>query len=293
MSDQFEIVAAENQRLLREVRRLRARVAALESSRWWRLHPRFAAQRLWRTREVSADIAAPIADESPLNPEVSSLAERFRTEIVAPGNFSQDWFTGHISTWEPVMLSLEGRPTRVLELGSFEGLSACFLIWRLPEVRVTCVDTFAGSPEHSLQAVDHSELEDIFDRNMALVDGARARKIAGTSAEVLLSLGRREERFDLIYIDASHFALDVVVDAALAWKLVVPGGIVIFDDYEWPSPLGEDQLLTPTAGIDAFLELVGAHCEIFEKGEQVIIRKTAAGSRPEQMSDATPEASSP
>jgi O-methyltransferase len=31
----------ENQRLQREVRQLRARVRALESSRWWRLHPRF------------------------------------------------------------------------------------------------------------------------------------------------------------------------------------------------------------------------------------------------------------
>jgi O-methyltransferase len=35
--------------LTREVRDLRARLAAIESSRWWRLHPRFALRRL-RTR---------------------------------------------------------------------------------------------------------------------------------------------------------------------------------------------------------------------------------------------------
>src|SRR5262245_51531667 len=129
MSDQLEIVAAENQRLLKEVRRLRARVAAFESSRWWRLHPRFAAQRLMRTRDVDPGSAPPTAREEPRAPELSSLAERFRTEVVVRGNFSQDWFTGHISTWEPVMVSLEGRPSTVLELGSFEGLSACFLLW--------------------------------------------------------------------------------------------------------------------------------------------------------------------
>ena len=33
-------------RMTREVRDLRARLAAIESSRWWRLHPRFAIQRL-------------------------------------------------------------------------------------------------------------------------------------------------------------------------------------------------------------------------------------------------------
>jgi hypothetical protein len=36
----------ENQRLQRELRQLRSRVEALESSRWWRLHPRFLVRRL-------------------------------------------------------------------------------------------------------------------------------------------------------------------------------------------------------------------------------------------------------
>jgi O-methyltransferase len=39
-------IVHENQQLQRELRQLRARVQALESSRWWRLHPRFLRQRL-------------------------------------------------------------------------------------------------------------------------------------------------------------------------------------------------------------------------------------------------------
>jgi len=39
-------VVQENDRLTKEMRELRARVAAVESSRWWRLHPRVALQRL-------------------------------------------------------------------------------------------------------------------------------------------------------------------------------------------------------------------------------------------------------
>ena len=41
-----EDIVQENQRLQRELRQLNARIDALESSRWWRLHPRFALQKL-------------------------------------------------------------------------------------------------------------------------------------------------------------------------------------------------------------------------------------------------------
>jgi O-methyltransferase len=41
-------IVQENQRLRKELQQLRARVRAVESSRWWRLHPRFALQRLRR-----------------------------------------------------------------------------------------------------------------------------------------------------------------------------------------------------------------------------------------------------
>jgi O-methyltransferase len=39
-------IVEENERLTREVRELKARITAVESSRWWRLHPRVALQRL-------------------------------------------------------------------------------------------------------------------------------------------------------------------------------------------------------------------------------------------------------
>jgi O-methyltransferase len=50
-------MAQENQRLRKELSQLRARIEALESSRWWRLHPRFAFHRLRRrTGDGSADL---------------------------------------------------------------------------------------------------------------------------------------------------------------------------------------------------------------------------------------------
>ena len=279
MTDEQELIAAENQRLLKEVRQLRARVAALESSRWWRLHPRFALRRLFPARARS-EVATEPPRAEPRASAADDLVAHFRTEVMAHGSFSHDWFTEHIAGWVPLLQTLEGRPSNILELGSFEGLSACFVLWRLPEAHLTCVDTFGGSPEHAAMEVDHSQLEEVFDRNIALVDGRRVRKIVGESVDALLELGRSGERFDLVYVDASHLALDVIVDAALAWPLLVPGGVLVFDDYEWRSPLGEDPLLLPGPAVDAFLALVGRHCEVLAKGAQAIVRKTASAAEP-------------
>jgi O-methyltransferase len=46
MSADVDRAIREHDRLTREVRELKARVSAIESSRWWRLHPRTALQRL-------------------------------------------------------------------------------------------------------------------------------------------------------------------------------------------------------------------------------------------------------
>jgi len=56
MSEDLDSLVQENQRLAKEARELRERVAALESSRWWRLHPRRVLRpRGWSTRTVTPD----------------------------------------------------------------------------------------------------------------------------------------------------------------------------------------------------------------------------------------------
>ena len=62
MSGDVERVMRENDRLMREVRELRARVTAVESSRWWRLHPRVALEHL-RGRVGSAGDGGAGAEE--------------------------------------------------------------------------------------------------------------------------------------------------------------------------------------------------------------------------------------
>src|SRR5438046_459400 len=183
-------------------------------------------------------------------------------------------FTRHIPTWEPFLSQLERRAARILEIGSFEGMSACYFLWRLPDVHVTCVDSFAGSSGIGAVGEDLTDLERTFDRNVSLIDRARVRKVVGDSGRVLFDLVTEGNRFDLVYVDASHLALDVLVDAALSWHVLASGGIMIFDDYHWEF-LGGGRLVRTAPAIDAFLSVVQDDSELLAKNQQVILRKTS------------------
>ena len=268
-----DLIVNENRRLQKEVAALRERVDALERSRWWRLHPRFLVQRLkrlGRPKRPSSAATAPVTESVPA--ERHPHATRFDEQVASRGAFSETWFYSHVGEWEPLLKELEGRPSAALEIGSYEGLSACYVLWRLPEARITCVDTFEGSPENVAYGEEVDDLESRFDANVALVDASRVRKIRGDSRRALLDLAGEDARFDFIYVDGSHHGLDVIVDAALAWPLLRPGGVAIFDDYRW-AKLGDDPVMRPGPAIDAFLGLVGLHADVVLRDGQVAIHK--------------------
>jgi SAM-dependent methyltransferase len=273
-------ITDENRRLQRENRQLRARVEALEESRWWKIHPRFLARRLIGStgvRSTRQPSAASVEAVAPDGPSVDPLVTRFREELVGRESFAKDWFSGKYTAWEPIVNELEGRTSELLEIGSFEGLSACYLLWRLPEAKLTCIDTFAGSSENAAYGVSVAGLEERFDRNVALVDAGRVDKLVGESGRILPQLVADGRRFDLVYVDGSHHALDVLVDASLSWRLLTPGGVMIFDDYEW-AKLGTDPLLRPGAAIDAFLGIAERHCEVLFRQRQVAVRKALSAA---------------
>ena len=74
MTGDVDRIIRENDRLTKQVRELKARVDAIESSRWWRLHPRVALQRL-RVRDGDAAVAQapPEAHPFPLDFEQADI----------------------------------------------------------------------------------------------------------------------------------------------------------------------------------------------------------------------------
>jgi predicted O-methyltransferase YrrM len=79
------------------------------------------------------------------------------------------------------------------------------------------------------------------------------------------------DSYDIVYIDGSHAAPDVMVDAALSWSLLKKGGIMIFDDYmlDWDLPPQN----RPKIAIEAFLRIFKKELQVLHQEYQIIIKK--------------------
>lgn len=189
-----------------------------------------------------------------------------------PKQFTTDWFSHNIPNWEKWLATLMARPKaiviNVLEIGAWEGRATCWMLNNIPMAKVTCIDTFAPGNEVSSDAV--SAAEALFNANTKEY-GDRCRKVKGESGRELCVLVWSKDEYDFIYIDGSHMAPDVLTDAVLAWRILKPGGILIFDDYKWNRGGGEEK--RPKVAIDSFLACFAGQYDIIHIGHQVALRK--------------------
>jgi predicted O-methyltransferase YrrM len=192
--------------------------------------------------------------------------------------FTKDWFGWAPPVWEQLIPMLPERK-KFLEIGSFEGRSAVWIVENMmeDEGEIYCIDTWEGGEEHG--AEDMAAVEARFAHNrQVLMDKYGYRhitRVKGTSTEQLagwLTSGVvSNEIFDFIYIDGSHIAKDVLTDACMAWPLLKPKGIMVFDDYVWGNP--RDILHRPKVAIDAFVNIFAEEVEVIHVGYQLVVRK--------------------
>lgn len=192
--------------------------------------------------------------------------------------FTNDWFSQNLPIWENYLIHLANKPEiNILEIGSWEGMSACWLLDRIlthESSRITCIDTFEGSIEHKLEYNDSyiKSVEEKFDFNISHTGvQEKVTKIIGNSQDVMRSLPLKS--YDMLYIDGSHLASDVLMDAVLGWGLVKIGGLIVFDDYDFKFPNSVDAGQDTKIGIDAFLKVFCKKVNIIHQGHQVIIEK--------------------
>jgi len=188
-----------------------------------------------------------------------------------------DWLTLRLYTWFRVFdrQNLYARKTlQCLEIGSWQGLSAYFLLGELPNAELTCVDTWEGADEHKFAFAAGeplpSNVETIFDSNLSAF-GSRLRKYKGTSFSYFENTFA-PNTFDFIYVDGSHHSDDVIVDAIKGFEMLKVGGVMIFDDYFWR--FYKRKIDNPAGALNAFLRMKKHQLQIIGFDYQLVVKKT-------------------
>ncbi|MDD5671155.1 MAG: class I SAM-dependent methyltransferase [Candidatus Omnitrophica bacterium] len=178
--------------------------------------------------------------------------------------FTADWVSSNVPVWEKVLAPYKGAPgVNYLEIGVWEGRSAIWMLENIltdPSSRMTALDIFP--PESHARFLSNLEKSGVKDK---------VTVIKGYSQIELRKLPL--DSFDIIYVDGSHMAGDVLADAVLSWPLLKNGGILIFDDYQWERPYPDD--LLPKTGIDSFITAFRLQTIIVHQGYQMILKKNA------------------
>jgi predicted O-methyltransferase YrrM len=177
--------------------------------------------------------------------------------------YTVNWFDSNRPVWDTFLPHLEAR--LVLEIGSYEGASACYLIdvlGRKAPLEIHCIDHWNGGIEHRAATIDMAQVEQRFRRNTAIsvinspfpVD-LHIHKGSSESCLGALLSQQPKPQFDFIYVDGSHQAADVLLDASMAFRLLRVGGIMVLDDYLWheTQAASRDPLAVPKMAIDAFI----------------------------------------
>ncbi len=192
-------------------------------------------------------------------------------------SYSVDWTTPHTGLWSLHLKRFVGVPrVRMVEIGCFEGRSSrwfCENILTGKDSVLYCVDPLTTTLRgHTLHDGSPS-LFDQFQANVSdLLSAGKLQCLRGTSRRVLVETRDFVTNpIDIVYIDGSHQAPDVLFDAVMSFRLLKEGGVIVFDDYNMGSHKVAQS--TPKLAIDAFLACHEHQITIDHIDWQVIVTK--------------------
>lgn len=171
--------------------------------------------------------------------------------------------TNRFLTWISIFEKKYDRNSRIkiLEIGSHQGHSALFFLWFFKKALIDCVDIWDNIENKSEQIFDESLNE----------FSERLEKFKLLSTEFFVNKIKIRCIYDIIFIDGSHDAEDVLSDCLFAFAALKINGLMIIDDVFLKSEKRfQDNSLK---AIDAFLNLKGNDIKILKINSQLFIEK--------------------
>ncbi len=145
----------------------------------------------------------------------------------------KDWFSHNIPLWKSVFDNekLYEKKLEYLEIGSYEGRSILYICENYKNININAVDPY----------VDYQEISNFVNKvNMENIHQNFLKNIGKFSERVTLNKStsssyfkKNKKKFDIIYIDGSHYYSDVMQDFENSIKIINKNGIIILDDFLW------------------------------------------------------------
>ena len=182
-------------------------------------------------------------------------------------NFTQDWFSNNIPNFETCMSFLHDRKL-FLEIGSFEGKATCWMLKNglAEKGSIVCIDPYEKldfDPTINMSAVEARFWTNTQEARKSTQVVSLVRE---PSYKALAEMIGFKYAFDFVYVDGSHAPDIALTDACMAWGLLKPQGIMLFDDYQYPHE--------PTKiGIDGFLNAFKGQYRTIVNNYQMGIQK--------------------
>ena len=158
----------------------------------------------------------------PIYKKNKKLSKKMHMEYLKSKNITTDYFSINTFYWKQI-LKIIPRDFKYLEIGSWEGNSALFILTNFNVKNVVCVDIWEDINFKDIQKSNYENYKKNIEEFLNKV-----KTYKGTSDSFFLN---QRENFDVIYIDGSHETDQVYKDIKNSWKVLNNKGVLICDDY--------------------------------------------------------------
>jgi len=153
-------------------------------------------------------------------------------------DFRRKWFNRGVGWWKNIVAMYqtdtdppEMKPVRYLEIGVFEGRSAHWMMMNLlthPDSEYVGIDNWTDQKGKDATGEKNKARAEFNTKDFPI----KRSFIEGDSTTMTDQLvAESSNSFDVVYVDGLHTYAAVLIDAANAFEICKPGGVIAFDDY--------------------------------------------------------------
>lgn len=199
--------------------------------------------------------------------------------------------------WNRLLKTIQPKPTRICELGSWEGASGLWLLHNLKPELFVSVDPW--KPDRRWHGERYVEARSHFFHNFSSYIGSVGTAYPGDNRKTIwhgekegtknvhqISISSQDylmegidrdfpgQPFDCIYIDAAHSSIEAMTDMVLSWRKLAAGGIMLIDDMNRRYHNGRQAVFEAARAFQSIVDWNSEH--VFENKRQLWIRKIRA-----------------